>query len=152
MESKKSFFPLFIDLNGRECLIVGGGNVAYRKSKKLLEYGAKIHVIASEIKKEFYELDITIEKREFRVGDILRKFLVVAATDNEILNEMIVDLCENNDILVNNITSKDYMSARFSSNYENNEYQIAVSAKGNPKKAIELRNKITEIIENKRAK
>lgn len=147
MESKRSFFPVFIDLNGRKCLIVGGGNIAYRKAKTLLEYGAKIQVIAPEIKDEFYDLDVDMEKREFRVGDILGRFLVVAATDNEILNEMIVNLCENNDILVNNITSKECMSARFSANYENNEYQIAVSAKGNPKKAKELKEKIIKIIE-----
>lgn len=146
MDSKKSFFPLFIDLNEKECLIVGGGNIAFRKAKTLEKTGCILKVIAPEIKKEFEEIEAVLEKREFRVSDIKDKFLVVAATDNDVLNEMIVDLCENNNILVNNITSKDYMSARFSANIENEEYHIAVSAKGNPKRAKEIKEKIMKIL------
>lgn len=45
MESKKSFFPLFIDLTNKNCLVVGGGNIAARKVRSLVEYGARVVVI-----------------------------------------------------------------------------------------------------------
>ncbi|MGL4210898.1 MAG: precorrin-2 dehydrogenase/sirohydrochlorin ferrochelatase family protein, partial [Cetobacterium somerae] len=96
MESKKSFFPLFIDLTNKSCLVVGGGNIAARKVKSLVDYGARVIVIAPFILPEILELDVEIEKRDFKAGDIKDKFLVVAATNDEKLNEMIVDLCEDN--------------------------------------------------------
>ncbi|MEG1582510.1 MAG: bifunctional precorrin-2 dehydrogenase/sirohydrochlorin ferrochelatase [Cetobacterium sp.] len=149
MESKKSFFPLFIDLNNRKCLVVGGGNIALRKIKTLLEYGAEVKVVALEVLPEIELLDLEIEKRRFEAVDIQNKFLVVAATDNESLNEMIVDLCDENDILVNNITSKEYMSARFTANIETQDYQIAVSAKGKPKESVKLKKEIIEFLKNR---
>ncbi|MGL6166678.1 MAG: NAD(P)-dependent oxidoreductase, partial [Fusobacteriaceae bacterium] len=76
--------------------------------------------------------------------------LVVAATDDENLNEMIVDLCETNNVLVNNITSKVYMSARFAAHIDTNEYQIAVSAKGNPRESIKLKKEIIEFLKLKK--
>ncbi|MGL5427783.1 MAG: precorrin-2 dehydrogenase/sirohydrochlorin ferrochelatase family protein, partial [Cetobacterium sp.] len=88
MESRKSFFPLFIDLTNKDCLVVGGGKIALRKVKSLVEYGARVIVIAPYILPEIIDLDIEAEKRVFKVEDIKDKFLVVAATDDENLNEM----------------------------------------------------------------
>lgn len=149
MESRKSFFPLFIDLTNKDCLVVGGGKIALRKVKSLVEYGARVIVIAPYILPEIIDLDIEVEKRVFKVEDIKDKFLVVAATDDENLNEMIVDLCEDNNILVNNITSKVYMSARFTAHIDTNEYQIAVSAKGNPKESVKLKKELIEYLKNR---
>ncbi|MGL4977501.1 MAG: precorrin-2 dehydrogenase/sirohydrochlorin ferrochelatase family protein [Cetobacterium sp.] len=149
MESKKSFFPLFIDLTNKDCLVVGGGNIALRKVKSLVEYGARVIVIAPYILPQISELDVEAEKRVFKVEDIKDKFLVVAATDDENLNEMIVDLCENNNILVNNITSKVYMSARFTAHIDTDEYQVAVSAKGNPKESVKLKKELIEYLKNR---
>ncbi|WP_297598640.1 bifunctional precorrin-2 dehydrogenase/sirohydrochlorin ferrochelatase [uncultured Cetobacterium sp.] len=149
MESRKAFFPLFIDLNSRECLVVGGGNIALRKIKTLLEYGAKIKVVALELLPEIELLDVEVERRRFEAMDIQNKFLVVAATDNENLNEMIVDLCDDNNILVNNISSKVYMSARFTAHIETQDYQIAVSAKGNPRESVKLKKEIVEFLKNR---
>ncbi|MGL4788716.1 MAG: precorrin-2 dehydrogenase/sirohydrochlorin ferrochelatase family protein, partial [Cetobacterium sp.] len=148
-ESRKSFFPLFIDLTNKDCLVVGGGKIALRKVKSLVEYGARVIVIAPYILPEIIDLDIEAEKRVFKVEDIKDKFLVVAATDDENLNEMIVDLCEDNNILVNNITSKVYMSARFTAHIDTNEYQIAVSAKGNPKESVKLKKELIEYLKNR---
>ncbi|MGL4999052.1 MAG: precorrin-2 dehydrogenase/sirohydrochlorin ferrochelatase family protein [Cetobacterium sp.] len=150
MESKKTFFPLFVDLTGKECLVVGGGNIALRKIKSLIDYGAKVLVVSLHILPEIMELGLEFEKRGFHVSDIDNKFLVVAATDDENLNEMIVDLCETNNVLVNNITSKVYMSARFTAHIDTNEYQIAVSAKGNPRESIKLKKEIIEFLKLKK--
>ena len=48
-ERRMSYFPFFIDLEGREGLVIGGGSVALRKVEKLRPYGAKLTVIAPKI-------------------------------------------------------------------------------------------------------
>ncbi|MDX8336414.1 MULTISPECIES: precorrin-2 dehydrogenase/sirohydrochlorin ferrochelatase family protein [Cetobacterium] len=150
MENKKSFFPLFIDLTDKNCLVVGGGNIALRKVKNLVEYGAKVLVIAPAVLPEILELNVKVEKRGFEIEDINGKFLVVAATDNESLNKTIVDVCEDKNILVNNITSKTYMSARFTAHIDDENYQIAISAKGKPKESVKLKKDIIEYLKNKK--
>ena len=65
----------------------------------------------------------------------------------EILNKEISQLCMSKNILVNNVTSKDDMNVRFMSIYEKDDIQIAISANGNPKKAVEIKNKIKDIFE-----
>lgn len=150
MENKKSFFPLFIDLTDKNCLVVGGGNIALRKVKNLVEYGAKVLVIAPAVLPEILELNVKVEKRGFEIEDINGKFLVVAATDNESLNKTIVDVCEGKNILVNNITSKTYMSARFTAHIDDENYQIAISAKGKPKESVKLKKDIIEYLKNKK--
>ncbi|MGX6591033.1 precorrin-2 dehydrogenase/sirohydrochlorin ferrochelatase family protein [Cetobacterium ceti] len=147
LESKR-YFPLFIDLNEKECLVVGGGKIALRKTKTLLDYGAKVTLVAPEIKEEFYNLPITIIKESFIVDYLNEKFLVVAATDNPPLNEMIYDICELKGILINNITSKVDMNARFGALVENDEFQIAISAKGDPKKSVALKKEIERFLDD----
>jgi siroheme synthase (precorrin-2 oxidase/ferrochelatase) len=53
---KKPYFPMFVDLSGRQVTVVGGGSVALRRSETLLYFGVDIKVIAPEIRSEFYRL------------------------------------------------------------------------------------------------
>ena len=147
------FFPVSIDLNNKNVLIIGAGKIALRKIETLLNYNCNITVITKEVLEEkFLELEknnkIKIFKnQEFEEKFLENIFLVVVATDNEILNKEISQLCMSKNILVNNITSKDDMNVRFSSIYEKDDIQIAISANGNPKKALEIKNKIKNIFE-----
>ena len=147
------FFPVSIDLNNKNILIVGAGKIALRKVETLLNYNCNIIVITKDILEErFLELEknnkIKIFKnQEFEEKFLENIFLVVVATDNEILNKEISQLCMSKNILVNNVTSKDDMNVRFMSIYEKDDIQIAISANGNPKKAVEIKNKIKDIFE-----
>ena len=147
------FFPVSIDLNNKNVLVIGAGKIALRKIATLLNYNCNIIVITKEILEEkFLELEknnkIKIFKnQEFEEKFLENIFLVITATDNEILNKEISQLCMSKNILVNNITSKDDMNIRFMSIYEKNDIQIAISANGNPKKAVEIKNKIKNIFE-----
>ena len=147
------FFPVSIDLNNKNVLIIGAGKIALRKIETLLNYNCNIIVITKEILEEkFLELEknnkIKIFKnQEFEEKFLENTFLVVTATDNEILNKEISQLCMSKNILVNNVTSKDDMNVRFMSIYEKDDIQIAISANGNPKKAVEIKNKIKDIFE-----
>ena len=147
------FFPVSIDLNDKDVLIIGAGKIALRKVETLLNYNCNIIVITKDILEEkFLELEKNnkikiLKNQEFEEKFLENIFLVVVATDNEVLNKNISQLCMNKNILVNNITSKDDMNVRFASIYEKDDIQIAISANGNPKKAIEIKNKIKNIFE-----
>ena len=145
------FFPVSIDINNKNILVIGAGKIALRKVETLLNYNCNIIVITKDILEEkFLELEKNnkikiLKNQEFEEKFLENFFLVIAATDNEVLNKNISQLCINKNILVNNITSKDDMNVRFASIYEKDDIQIAISANGNPKKAIEIKNKIKDI-------
>ena len=145
------FFPVSIDLNNKNILVIGAGKIALRKVETLMSYNCNILVITKDILEEkFLELEKNnkikiLKNQEFEEKFLKKIFLVIAATDNEVLNKNISQLCINKNILVNNITSKDDMNVRFASIYEKDDIQIAISASGNPKKAVEIKNKIKDI-------
>ena len=147
------FFPVSIDLNNKNILVIGAGKIALRKVETLMSYNCNILVITKDILEEkFLELEKSNKIKIFKNQEFEEKFLqdiflVIAATDNEVLNKNISQLCINKNILVNNITSKDDMNVRFTSIYEKDDIQIAISANGNPKKAIEIKNKIKNFFE-----
>ena len=147
------FFPVSIDLNNKNILVIGAGKIALRKVETLMSYNCNILIITKDILEEkFLELEKNnkikiLKNQEFEEKFLENIFLVIAATDNEVLNKIISQLCINKNILVNNITSKDDMNVRFASIYEKDDIQIAISANGNPKKAVEIKNKIKNIFE-----
>ena len=147
------FFPVSIDLNDKNILVIGAGKIALRKVETLMSYNCNILVITKDILEEkFLELEKSnkikiFKNQEFEEKFLENIFLVVVATDNETLNKKISQLCMSKNILVNNVTSKDDMNVRFASIYEKNDIQIAISANANPKKAVEIKNKIKNIFE-----
>jgi uroporphyrin-III C-methyltransferase/precorrin-2 dehydrogenase/sirohydrochlorin ferrochelatase len=89
------YFPIFLDLKNRRCLLVGGGDVATRKGRMLSKSGAILRVVAPEISAELRELVAQHQGelllREYQQGDMENCVLAVAATDNEALNKKISD-------------------------------------------------------------
>ncbi len=144
----KIYFPLFINLENKKVLVIGAGKIAYRKVETLLKYGADIYIVSREIAEEkFCNLkNIQIFIGEFKEDMLKDTFLVIAATDNKEFNRYIFELCSKKNILVNNITSKTKMNCRFGSIIDTDEYLIGISAKGNPKKAKNMREKLEKIL------
>ena len=159
--NKKNFFPIFVDLSDKNILIIGAGKVAFRKISTLLETGAYITVFAKQIKEKeitkllFDKPNIQLimkEVDEKSLDEIItnKYVLVIAGTDDKELNSAIVKYCNKKNILVNNITSTDDMSARFCSVIDEKDYSIGISAKGDPKKSLALKEKISDFLSNKR--
>lgn len=147
------YFPVFLNIENKKCLVIGGGKVAFRKINKLLKYKARLTVISKNIIKEIKLLkNIKIIEKEFEEYDNLeylkKFFLIIAATNDKKLNDNIANICIKENILINNVSSKDNMNCRFGVSIEKKEYSIAVSAKGNPSKAIKKSVEIKESIEN----
>lgn len=162
-----AYFPMFVDMTERECLIVGGGNVAYRKVIVMLDFGAKVTVVAENICDELRKLtigDIASEdktgsytaNKENRITFIKRRFerkdcdgmeMVIAATDDNALNHEIAEYCKANGIMVNAVDQKDDCSFIFPSYIKEKNLVAAFSSGGNsPVLTQYLKGKEQEIL------
>ncbi len=89
----KYYYPVFLALKGKDCVVIGGGRVAERKIRSLLKAGASVTVISPQITENIKRLvkknKIKLLKRQYRKGDLKKAFLVVAATSSRELHEKI---------------------------------------------------------------
>jgi precorrin-2 dehydrogenase / sirohydrochlorin ferrochelatase len=87
------YYPLFLNLQDRNCLVVGGGKVGARKTKGLLSAGARVVVVSPQINATLEALQpherLRLERRAYRPEDMQDVFLVFAATDDAALNRRI---------------------------------------------------------------
>ena len=84
-------YPVNLVVEGRSCLVVGGGRVAARKVAALLEAGAVVTVVAPRIDAAIEQHDVTIERRSYRRGEVRRYWLAVTATDDPAVNQSVFD-------------------------------------------------------------
>lgn len=159
-----AYFPMFVDMTERECLIVGGGNVAYRKVMVMLDFGAKVTVVAEDICDELRKLiagdrvnngwfssdaadRITIIKRRFERKDCDGMEMVIAATDDNALNHEIAEYCKAKGIMVNAVDQKADCSFIFPSYIKEKNLVAAFSSSGNsPVLTQYLKGKEQEIL------
>ena len=152
-----AYFPMFVDMTERECLIVGGGNVAYRKVMVMLDFGAKVTVVAEDICDELRKLiaddtankenRITIIKRKFEQKDCDGMEMVIAATDDNALNHEIAAYCKAKGIMVNAVDQKADCSFIFPSYIKEKNLVAAFSSSGNsPVLTQYLKGKEQEIL------
>ena len=147
-----AYFPMFVDLTDANCLVVGGGSVALRKVNVLLDFGAKVHVIAKEISMDLAALSeetnhLLLEQREFTPFDLQdRKLVIVATSDNE-LNGQIYMMCSEGGIPVNVVDDQEKCSFIFPSYIKEQNLVGAFSSGGNsPALTQYLKNKEKEIL------
>lgn len=126
-----SYFPVFVQLEGKQCLVVGGGSVALRKIQTLCEMGASVTVVAPQICPEIQAKPVEICRREFEERDLKDRFLVVAATDEEKINAQVAALCSSQGILVNSVTKEEPEGFLFPAVIERGSVVIGISSSGN---------------------
>jgi precorrin-2 dehydrogenase/sirohydrochlorin ferrochelatase len=104
-ETKMRYYPAYLDVKKRKCLVVGGGSVGTRKVKMLLKCGASVTVISPVVSEQLKTLAvncaITLHRRSYRSSDLAGIFLVIGATDDENLNRQISDDAERLNLLCN---------------------------------------------------
>lgn len=100
-----SYYPILVDLEGRKVVVIGGGRVAQRKIESFLEYGADVHVASKELTPRLRRLvdkgEIGFIGPEFHDESLQGAFLVIAATDDPLLNHRISQVAKGKNILVN---------------------------------------------------
>lgn len=105
------FFPLMIDLEQMNIVIVGGGKIALRKFNSIIDYSKSIKVISPKFCEEFTEAinnfkskkEIEIINREVTTSDLEDSNIVFLATDNSELNSLLSEFCKSKNILVNSV-------------------------------------------------
>jgi precorrin-2 dehydrogenase / sirohydrochlorin ferrochelatase len=105
------YYPLFLDITGRLCVVVGGGGIAERKVRTLLSCGARVRVVGPHLCNGIRALNeagkIEIRQRGYNSADVRNALLVFAATDNSVINEQVSADARARGILVNVADSPD---------------------------------------------
>jgi len=100
-----SLYPINLDLSGKPCVVIGGGKVALRKVKTLLQAQAKVTVIAPSLTASLAKLAqaevIFYKQKEYMSGDMTGFFLAVCATDSSFINAAAAKEAKAKHILVN---------------------------------------------------
>lgn len=150
-----SYFPFFIELEGKCCLVAGGGEVAYRKIKALLPFEIKIHVVAPKYCAQLealrsnaeYAGKLKFSQRAFCEQDLEGILFAIAATDDAKLHEKMYDLCQERNILINVVDKKELCSFYFPSLVKENELVVGISSGGNsPVLAKRLRKRVEQTV------
>lgn len=125
------YFPFYIDIENKLCIVVGGGKTALRKIKKLIPFNPEIRVISPEICKDILNIkNISIINRKFDDDDIENAFMVVSATDNRELNSHIFEICNKKNILVNTVDDIEKCGFIFPALVKKNDVTIGISTSG----------------------
>ncbi len=142
------YFPAFLDLDGKRCLIVGGGNIALRKARLLASAGARIAAVAPDFSAEFSAFaaqhDISLESRAFREADIDGAWLVVSATGKPAIERHVCDVATQAGVFCNGVDDIDNCSYITPAIVDRGSIVVAVSSGGS---APVLARKVRETIE-----
>lgn len=141
------YYPVFLDLKEQPVLVVGAGKVALRKSRSLLEAGARITVVAPEWEEEFEEMPLRLIKRRFRASDLAGYVLVFAATDDRLTNHRIGIAAKGKGIFANIADSAEECGFLVPARLERDNVHVAISTGGeNPRLSAELRRRLENLL------
>lgn len=146
-----NYFPFFIDIEDKQVLIIGGGQVALRKVEKLLDFKPNLRVIAidfcDELKNLAKEWHIELIQKEVEYADIKGAFCVIAATDNSLVNSKVSEWCKNSNIPVNVVDDIKMCSFIFPALVKKDNLCIGISTNGrNPESAKYIKEIILSVI------
>ena len=145
----KRYYPVSLDINGKRCVVVGGGEVALRKVNVLLEHEAIVQVISPELCAELEDLyaagRIMTAKRPYADGDLAGAFVVISATDDVEANRKVAAGAEKLGVLINVVDTPNLSNFIVPSHLRRGDLTVAVSTGG---KSPALAHRIKEELEN----
>jgi precorrin-2 dehydrogenase/sirohydrochlorin ferrochelatase len=140
-------YPVFLELHGRPVLVVGAGKVALRKTRGLVDAGAKVTVVAPACLAEFESLPVRLVRRGFRASDVRGAALVFAATDDRRVNRRVGRAAQVAGVLGNIADSAEECDFVVPARVERGDVHIAISTGGkSPRVSAALRQKLDEIL------
>ena len=138
-----SGYPLALDLAGRRVVVVGGGAVALRRTRALLDAGALVTVIAPRLRPEFAALEpgVTVAERPYRDGDLaaVGAWLAHAATDDPAANAAVAAEAERERVWCVRADDASASAARTPAVTRHGEITVAVTAGGDPRRSQAVR-------------
>ncbi len=134
MKKNYPYYPIFLDIEGRNVVIVGGGNVCARKAETMMNYGARVTVISPEFTDEIEtwagEGCLQIRRKRYEESDLDGANIVIASTDDEAVNTQIATDCRRRRIPVNVVDVTRLCEFIVPAIIEKGSIQIAVSTGG----------------------
>jgi len=145
-------YPINLRLEGRKCLMIGGGAVAERKAATLMEYEADIHIISpmvtDQIRAWAAERKVLWQPEVFQSHHLQGAYLVFIATDDQVQNKTIAALCRQEGILVNAVDDPPNCDFFVPSILRRGSLSVAVSTEGqSPLLAAKLRRELEKTID-----
>lgn len=141
-------YPVSLDISGRKCIIIGGGEVAERKARRLISCGADVSVISLSLAPGLEELSrggkLRHIREEYRTEHLDGAFLAIGATDNRAVNERIFRDASEKRVLINIVDDPGLCDIILPALCERGDLQIAVSTGG---KSPALAKKLREDLE-----
>lgn len=139
------YYPVFLDLRGRLCVVIGGGRVARDKARGLVEAGARVRAIAPRV--EAMPDGVEVERRAFEAADLEGAALAIAATDDPEVNQAVAREAGERGIPVNVADDPEACTFLVPAVVRRGRVRIAISTGGaSPLLARRLRERIEEVI------
>ncbi len=140
----KRYFPMFVDLSDKNIVVVGGGNIATRRVKTLLQFTRKVTAVAPILTPELVELGktgmVNVLQRSVKHSDLTMAYMVIAATNDHKLNDEIYRVCKEEGIYVNIADDKEKCDFYFPGIFMQDELVVGITASGlDHKKARKVR-------------
>ena len=130
----RKYYPVFLDIEGRKCVVVGGGEVAARKAKSLVEAGGAVKVVSPEFCSRLSNLakrgSVVLVRRRFEAQDLYGASVVIACTDDREVNEKVFAAARKKRILVNVVDSPAQCDFIVPSVVSRGALSIAISTSG----------------------
>ena len=134
MGQQTGFYPIFLDLGQRKCVVVGGGPVAERKAAGLLEAGAEVTIVSPDVTQGLQRLaesgDVRLLERAFEETDLEGATLAFAATDSQGVNQAVSDAASRSGIPVNISDRSNRSDFIVPSSFRKGPLQVAISTGG----------------------
>ncbi len=134
MKKNYPYYPIYLDIEGRNVIIIGGGNVCARKAETMMNYGARVTVVSPEFTGEIEgwaaEGRLEIRRKLYDAGDLDGANIVIASTDDQSVNEQIAADCRARRIPVNVVDVTHLCEFIVPAIIEKNGIQIAISTGG----------------------
>lgn len=125
------YYPINLNIQGKKCVIIGGGEVAYRKACSLKEAGAEVTVVCPEPCTELAkEKGITLIEKRYDERDLDGAFLVIAATDDAEVNRNVFQDASKRNVLVNVVDCPELCSFIVPSSVVRGDLCISISTGG----------------------
>ncbi len=142
-----AYYPIFLNISGKKCVVVGGGQVALRKVRTLLEYGASVEVISLDLCSELSQLaedgQIRVFRRHYQLGDLQDAVITIAATNDSNTNLEVAKEARTKVVLVNVIDDAKNSDFIAPSYIHRGDVTIAISTAGrSPALARKIRTRL----------
>jgi precorrin-2 dehydrogenase/sirohydrochlorin ferrochelatase len=129
-----TYYPVALDLDQKNCLLVGGGEIAEGKLEALIGAGARLTVVSPDVRPRFVELAIAgqleLHRRDYHPEDLVGAWLVIAATEDRALNARIAGDARAAGILVNAVDDPPNCDFFAVAIVRRGDLQIAISTNG----------------------